>query len=110
MHEAIITGIFTLLGSLITFLGTYFSNLNTKRDERNRRRIKNYLEEIKSYYNLEQLYIDEVAKLRQQLPQAHGSTTQLGVQREFRNRNEENGNICLSMTAKQVDKLLEKME
>ncbi|MBC6720695.1 hypothetical protein [Treponema sp. Marseille-Q4130] len=110
MHEAIINGIFALLGSLLTFLGTYLVNLNIKRDERNRKRIKNYLEEIKSFYNLEQLYMDAVSELRQKLPEVEGSKARQGIQKEFRNRNEENGNIGLSMTAKQVNKLLANME
>jgi len=37
MKEAIIGGIFALLGSLVTFLGTYLANLNTKKEERNRK-------------------------------------------------------------------------
>lgn len=110
MKEAIIGGIFALLGSVVTFLGTYLASINTKRDERNHQRIKNYLEEIKSFYNLEQLYINAIVNLREKLPEASSIRTPLGIQREFRGINEENGNYPITMTAKQADKMLLDME
>lgn len=106
MKEAIVGGVFALLGSLITFLGTYLTNRNAKREERQRQRIKSYLEEIKAFWNLEQLYSQAVADLRQKLPDEQGSKTAEGVKREFRKQNEEQGNIILSITAHDVDKML----
>ena len=89
MKEAIIGGIFALLGSLVTFLGTYISTLNTKKEERIRRRIKSYLEELKGFYNLEQLYMKAVAQLRGKIPENQESANPLGIQKEFRRANEE---------------------
>ena len=110
MKEAIIGGIFALLGSLVTFLGTYLANLNTKKEERTRKRIKNYLEEIKGFYNLEQLYMNAVAELRGKVPNNQESTAPLGIQKEFRRRNEDECGIILSMTDHQADKMLSNME
>lgn len=109
MKEAIIGGIFALLGSLVTFFGTYLANLNIKRDERNRQRIKSYLEEIKSFYNLEQLYMKAVSELRQKVNEDTGSKTEQGIQREFRRMNESNGNVTITMTSLEAEKLLSKM-
>ncbi len=110
MKEAIIGGIFALLGSLVTFLGTYLANLNTKKKERTRKRIKNYLEEIKGFYNLEQLYMNAVAELRGKISNNQESTNPLGIQKEFRRANEEECGIILSMTDHKADKLLADME
>ena len=110
MKEAIIGGIFALLGSLVTFLGTYLANLNTKKKERTRKRIKNYLEEIKGFYNLEQLYMNAVAELRGKISNNQESINPLGIQKEFRRANEEECGIILSMTDHKADKLLADME
>ncbi len=110
MKEAIIGGIFALLGSLVTFLGTYLVNLNTKKEERTRKRIKNYLEELKGFYNLEQLYKNAVAELRGKISNNQESTNPLGIQKEFRRSNEEECGIILSMTDHKADKLLADME
>ena len=107
MKEAIIGGIFALLGSLVTFLGTYLSTLNTKKEERTRRRIKNYLEELKGFYNLEQLYMKAVAQLRGKIPENQESASPL---KEFRKANEEECGIILSMTDHKADKLLADLE
>lgn len=110
MKEAIIGGVFALLGSLITFLGTFLANLNTKKEKRNRERMKTYLEEIKAFYNLEQLYMNEVAELRSKIPDAQESIKPLGIQREFRRKNEENGNVTLTMTSAMADKMLSNID
>ena len=110
MKEAIIGGIFALLGSLVTFLGTYLANLNTKKEERTRKRIKNYLEELKGFYNLEQLYMKAVSELRGKIPNNQESTAPLGIQKEFRRINEDECGIILSMTDHKADKLLADME
>lgn len=109
MKEIIITGLFTILGSIVTFIGTYLINKNSQKEERYRQQIKRYLEEIKSFYNLEQLYMDEVAKLRSQLPDSDGSKKNYGIQREFRAKNEEDGNSIITMTPKEIDKILSYM-
>lgn len=88
MKEAIIGGIFALLGSLVTFLGTYLSTLNTKKEERTRKRIKNYLEELKGFYNIEKLYMKAVAQLRGKITENQESATPIGIQKEFRRANE----------------------
>ena len=106
MKEVIITGAFTILGSIVTFFGTYLINKNAKQQEQNRFYIKRYLEEIKSFYNLEQLYMEEVEKLRLQLPDSEGSKKALGIQKEYRNKNEENGNVIITMTASGAEKRL----
>ena len=108
MKEIIITGVFTILGSIVTFWGTYLINKDVKRQERDRFYIKQYLEEIKSFYNLEQLYMKEVEKLRSQLPDSEGSKKALGIQKEFRSANEENGNV-ITMTATKAEKRLASM-
>lgn len=110
MKEAIIGGIFVLLGSLVTFLGTYLSTLNTKKEERTRRRIKSYLEELKGFYNLEQLYMKAVAQLRGKIPENQESANPLGIQKEFRRANEDECGIILSMTDHKADKLLADLE
>lgn len=110
MKEAIIGGIFALLGSLVTFLGTYLSNLNTKKEEKTRKRIKIYLEEIKGFYNLEKLYMNAVAELREKIPNNQESTVPLGIQKEFRRINEDECGIILSMTDHKADKLFVGME
>lgn len=88
MKEAIIGGIFALLGSLVTFLGTYLSTLNTKKEERTRKRIKNYLEELKGFYNIEKLYMKAVAQLRGKITENQESANPIGIQKEFRRANE----------------------
>ena len=110
MKEAIIGGIFALLGSLVTFLGTYLANLNPKKEERTRKRIKNYLEELKGFYNLEQLYMKAVSELRGKIPNNQERTAPLGIQKEFRRINEYECGIILSMTDHKADKLLVDME
>lgn len=110
MKEAIIGGIFALLGSLVTFFGTYLANLSTKKEERTRKRIKNYLEELKGFYNLEQLYMNAVAELRGKISNNQESINPLGIQKEFRRANEEECGIILSMTDHKADKLLADME
>lgn len=110
MKEAIIGGIFALLGSVVTFFGTYLASLNTKNEERNRKRIKNYLEEIKGFYNLEQLYMKTVSELRGKIPNNQESTNTLGIQKEFRRLNEDECGIILSTTDRKVDKLIAEME
>lgn len=88
MKEAIIGGIFALLGSLVTFLGTYLSTLNTKKEERTRKRIKNYLEELKGFYNIEKLYMKAVAQLRGKITENQESASPIGIQKEFHRANE----------------------
>ena len=110
MKEAIIGGIFALLGSLVTFFFFFLANLSTKKEERTRKRIKNYLEELKGFYNLEQLYMNAVAELRGKISNNQESTNPLGIQKEFRRANEEECGIILSMTDHKADKLLADME
>ena len=110
MKEAIIGGIFALLGSLVTFLGTYLSTLNTKKEERTRRRIKNYLEELKGFYNLEQLYMKAVAQLRGKIPENRESARPRGIQKEFRKASEGECGTILAMTDHKADKLLADLE
>lgn len=109
MNEHIIAGIFSLVGVVVGCFGTYFVSLKIQKYERNRQRIKKYLEEIKGFYNLEQLYVAAVVDLRQKLPDESGSKTSDGVKREFRRKNEENGNFPLTMTSLEVDKLISRM-
>ena len=110
MSDAIVSGLFSLGGVMITFVGTYFLNRNFKREERCRHYMKQNLEELKAFYNLEQLYMKAVADLRKQLPEPEGSTNELGIQREFRRRNEDNENVTITMTAKNADKALANLE
>lgn len=110
MTEIITSGIFAILGSLVTILGTCLINRQTKRKERDRQNMKRYLEEIKSFYNLEQLYMKEVEKLRSQLPDSEGSKKALGIQKEFRNTNEDNGNVIITMTATEAERRLAFMD
>ena len=116
MQEAIIGGVFALSGVLLTFLGNYLLSRNARQRERMEARMKKNLAEIKAFYNLEQLYMTAVAELRAklaesgaELPDGAKSTSPQGVQREFRSRNEENGNSVITMTAHSVDVLLDNM-
>ncbi|MGN0740311.1 MAG: hypothetical protein ACI4LX_09105 [Treponema sp.] len=106
MKEIIIAGIFTLLGSVITFLGTYLLNRNVEREKKNRHKMKRYLLELKSFYNLEDLYLKEIEKLRQKLPDEEGSKKYNGIKNEFREQNETNGNECITITANKAEHLL----
>ena len=111
MSEAIIGGVFGLVGTIVGIVGTYFVNNKTKENERNRHKMKTYLEQLIAFYNLEQLYMSAVAKLRAQIPAEQGSKTELGIQREFRSKNEENSeNVCITMTSKRAKALLAAME
>lgn len=101
---------FSLGGVLITFAGTYFMSRNSKREERCRTYMKQNLEELKAFYNLEQLYMKAVADLRKQLPDAEGSTNELGIQREFRRLNEDNANVTITTTANSADKMLANLD
>lgn len=104
MAEQIITGLFTLGGAFIGLLGT----LLTERRESNRNYMRHNLEQIKSFYNLEALYIAEIERLRNRLPDEEGSKKANGIKVEFRSQNEENGSEPISMTANRAAHLLKK--
>ena len=104
MSEQIITGLFALGGAFIGLLGT----LLTERRERNREYMRHNLKQIKSFYNLEALYLKEIERLRNRLPDEEGSKKANGIKVEFRSQNEENGSEPISMTANRAAHLLRK--
>ena len=105
MSEQIITGLFTLGGAFIGLLGT----LLTERRERNREYMRHNLKQIKSFYNLEALYIAEIERLRNRLPDEEGSKKANGIKVEFRSQNEENGNDHIEITAREAERQLHKL-
>ena len=98
-----------LAGVVLTVLVNYIATLNIKREKKNRECMRGYLEQLKSFYNLESLYREEVEKLRNKLPDAEWSKTDLGIKKEFRKRNEEDGNKKIVMTAGKAEQLLENL-
>ena len=109
MSEAIITGIFGLGGALIGSLGTLIATHISARRERNRNYMRLNLEQIKSFYNLEALYIAEIERLRNRLPDEEGSKKANGIKVEFRSQNEENGNDHIEITAREAERQLHKL-
>ena len=110
MSNEVINGIFSLSWVALTFLGTYILNRNSKKQERSKYYQKQYLEELRSFYNLEKLYINAIADLRKKLPDEDGSITELGIQREFRRKNEDNDNVPITMTEHNASVRLARLE
>lgn len=63
MNEAIITGIFTLLGAISGGLITYLTTRNVKEIKTLKSQVNHLSKQVISYWNVEKLYSDEISKL-----------------------------------------------
>ena len=109
IKATIITGIFTLLSAFLTFIMTYLINKESEKQKRAIARKEYLLNQIKAFYNLEKLYIEEVYKLRNEIPETEGSKALDGIKKEFRRKNEDVVGTTIEMTALEADKELSRV-
>lgn len=100
MSEPIITGVFTLLGTVLGGLISYLIARNDKEIRSLKSKVKLLSKQVVSYWNLEKLYSDEVAKLL--------SKSTRTVLQEFREKIESMDLERPTMTEKEAKKILTK--
>lgn len=85
MSEPVVTGLFALGGAIIGGLFTYLAARVGQHWIKAQRDIARLCDEVAAYYQLEQLYKDEVAAL------SHGGRSAATVMKEMRSKVAESG-------------------
>jgi len=98
MSEPIVTGLFTLLGTLLGGLISYFIARNAKELKILKSHVNILSNQIISYWNLEKLYSEEISKLT--------TKSQKTVLQEYREKIEAMDLERPTMTEREVRKIL----
>lgn len=92
-----------VIGAVITVAGQF---VGVKIEEK-KKKIKAIANQYASFYELEKLYLEEIEKLRQGEKTSGNGKAADGIKREFRKKNEENGNPKISETSRSIKKFLD---
>lgn len=109
MEKEIVIAIITLTGTVIGALIPATFNLLAAKLETKKEKIASVLCQYASFYELEKLYLEEIERLRKGEPASGNGKTAEGIKREFRGRNEENGNVHIEMTSRSVTEFANKI-
>ena len=98
MNEAIISGIFTLLGAIVGSVGVIVAGKISKRKVNLENKARQFAKQIEAYWNLERLYSEEYGKLT--------NTASKTVKEDFRSKVENMGYERPMMTANKAREII----
>lgn len=98
MNEAIISGIFTLLGAIVGSVGVIVAGKISKRKVNLENKARQFAKQIEAYWNLESLYSDEFGKVT--------NTASKTVKEDFRSKVENMGYERPTMTANKAREII----
>lgn len=98
MNEAIISGMFTVLGAVVGAVGAIVAGKISRRKVNLENKVQQFANQIEAYWNLEKLYSEELGKLT--------NTASKTVKEDFRARVENMGFERPMMTANKAREIV----
>ena len=96
-----------IIGAVIALSASIVTTIMQNSLGKKKRAIQNYVEQFSSFYNLENLYIDEVSRLREIAKE--DASNKKTIKEEFRRKNEEAGFEHITLTGNNASQFLKRI-